>query len=149
MRFENVFKTVLVLIILLSGYAYGAGSSATASAPVDMEDAWNNIFHRKVDWVADNANGTVPTATMTIDGYLMLCETSPGTTAPTTNYDITLVNSAGVDVMEGELANRSAVATERTSWSVRYVSGNVTFTLTNNSVNSATGTLDCLVYKED
>ena len=55
---------------------------------------------------------TCPTD-MDITGWIHEIETDPdGTTAPTDNYDITLVNANGRDVAGGALANRDTAVTE-------------------------------------
>ena len=63
-------------------------------------------------------------------------ETDPGATAPTTLYDITLVNANGRDVMGGALADRSATVTEDTmplkngNYTVVHNDGLLTITVT-------------------
>ena len=44
--------------------------------------------------------------------YLFFMITNPGATAPTTLYDITLLDSDGIDMAGGVLANRSATVSE-------------------------------------
>lgn len=47
------------------------------------------------------------------EGFLYMVETDPdGTAAPTDDYDITLTNANGVDIMGGALANRDTANTE-------------------------------------
>ena len=58
-------------------------------------------------WVSD-ASGDVSGAgdTAPIDGVIYRWATNPGSTAPTANYDITVLDSDGADVAAGLLANR-------------------------------------------
>jgi len=66
-----------------------------------------------VDFVADAADGTVPdTLLPSIEGRLMELTTNPGGTAPTDNYDITLIDAEGVDRLQGLGANRDTANTE-------------------------------------
>jgi hypothetical protein len=66
---------------------------------------------------------------------------------PTDNYDITITDAHGVDVMGGELNNRDAINSEQALPKIDAVYGGgiinetVTLNISNNSVNSATGTV--------
>lgn len=102
----------------------------------------------QVDWVADAADGSVPaTALPSFEGRLLTLTTNPGATAPTDNYDITLVDAEGADRLQGVGANRDTANTEQVpvvysgSAIPPVVDGDevLTFTLANNSVNSALG----------
>lgn len=96
---------------------------------------------------ADAADGTVPNTDLStkIGGKLLALETNPGATAPTANYDITIEDEDGHDVLEGVGANRHTSNTEKVA--VVYsgtaihppvaVSDTLTFKLAGNSVNSA------------
>jgi hypothetical protein len=67
-----------------------------------------------VDGVADAATGSFPTLVLpAIDGHLVALVTNPGATAPTDNYDITLVDVEGADRLQGVGANRDTVTTEQ------------------------------------
>jgi hypothetical protein len=68
-----------------------------------------------VDWVADAADGTVPSLALpAIEGTLLALETNPGATAPTDNYDIAVTDGEGVDRLHGAGANRDTANTELT-----------------------------------
>jgi hypothetical protein len=80
-----------------------------------------------------------------IDGWVMYVITNPGSTGPTDDYDITLTDDDGVDIMGGALLNRDITNSEQAApliatgyYRDRYVSGPLTLTITNNSVNNAT-----------
>lgn len=108
-----------------------------------------------VSWVGDATNGTVPaTALPTFQGWVFQFITDPGATAPTTLYDITLPDGDSLDVSGGTLMNRSATVTERampliatSTYGAWWVDSALTFTLTNNSVVSATGTLKIYINR--
>ena len=97
---------------------------------------------------ADASDGSFPATAITekISGYLIQMITNPGTTAPQSNYDITLVEDDGsIDVLQGTGANRHASNSELAvvvynSTSLHPVvsqDDTLTFTLANNNVNSA------------
>ena|SRR3990167_394107 len=123
---------------------------AGSSNAVTKEAASNNSVSKLTwDWVADSANGSVPTAqtTDTITGFVLFGETNPGSTAPTDNYDITITNEEGTDVFGGALMDRDTANNEQAmpaiggGYGPRFVNSKLTMTLTNNAVNSATGRL--------
>lgn len=96
---------------------------------------------------ADASAATVPdTALPAFEGRLLAIETNPGTTAPTDDYDITVIDAHGFDVLQGVGANRDTANTEKaaivfSSTSVHPVideADALTFKIANNAVNSAT-----------
>lgn len=128
-----------------------AGSSSTVTKTSAANDGTLKLIW---DWVGDNANGSVPSAQTadTITGYVLLGETNPGAAAPTDNYDIVVTNEEGTDIFGGELMNRDTANNEQAvplvgnAYGPRFVNSKLTMTLTNNSVNSATGRL--ILYVE-
>jgi len=113
-RMCHILK-LAILLLSLPALALAAGT-VTQSTTCDGQLRQCTLTF---SWTGDASNGTVPaTATSTentgfIKGmYLYLVETDPGSTAPTTLYDITLVDLNSLDVMGGTLANRSATVTE-------------------------------------
>jgi len=104
-----------------------------------------------LSWTADAAAATVPNKVIDVSTYdvmgwyLYSAETNPGTTAPTDNYDIVINDADGVDIAGGLLMNRDTSTTELVCVGISahgypIVRGNLTFVLSNNAVNSATGT---------
>ena len=97
--------------------------------------------------VADDSDGSYPETALDtrISGRLLALETNPGSTAPSSNYDIVLDDADGHDVLEGVGANRHTSATEKAN--IVYSGGldhppvgivdTLTLKITNNSVNSA------------
>lgn len=67
-----------------------------------------------IDWVGDDANGSVPTLVLPkINGKLLQLKTDPGSPAPTTLYDIAITDDEGFDVLQTVGQNRSATVTEQ------------------------------------
>lgn len=65
-----------------------------------------------------------------IQGFIVRVVTNPGTTKPTDNYDITLLDEDSVDVASGNLNNRDDTNSE--DWipsDPPYVDGTLTFTI--------------------
>ena len=141
----------IVLVALLAAPVWAAGTVTITSSAVTVQgDVWRKVI--TLSWVADAAEATVPPTTITavtygIGGwYLYTAETNPGSTAPTDDYDMVLNDADGLDVAGGLLTNRDAIATEIVSMGTSAhgypaIRGDLTFVLSDNSVNSATGTL--------
>lgn len=146
-----------VCLMLLPLLAWGAGSVTVTTENILGQE----IRLIKFAWTGDSSDGSVPATTLTttqaqfVQGYYLCgAQTDPGGTSPTSNYDITITDSGSNDLMGGELANRSATATEyvipklNTSvYGCRFVVTPLTMTLTGNSVNSATGTITLFFAK--
>lgn len=112
----------------------------------------NGVYAVTVTFVADAADGSVPTLNLARTGpvlqntdglYIYEIDTDPGSPAPTDNWDITMVNSRGLDLMGGGCLNRDTSNSERcfAASANPPLNGNTTITITGNSVNSATGVL--------
>ena len=93
---------------------------------------------------ADAADGSFPTLDLgaySVWGTLLALQTNPGSTAPTDNYDITLVDADGVDRLDSVGLDRDTSSSERVAITgAPWVAPGETLTLTiaNNAVNSAT-----------
>jgi hypothetical protein len=96
--------------------------------------------------VADASDGSIPdTILPSLEGRLLAIETKPGTTAPTSLYDVTIADALGHDVLEGVGMNRSATVVEKapivySTTSIHPVvtpSDVLTMSVANNSVHSA------------
>jgi hypothetical protein len=125
----------IIFIILFTSTVYGAG---TISWDFDKIGPLG-IYKYTATCTADSSDGSYPStsgSTWNIDGFVLLVETDPGSTAPTDNYDIVLNDKYGADIMGGDLADRDSSATERVK-RVEFVDGRITPVITNNSVNSA------------
>ena len=88
-----------------------------------------------------------------ITGWIAMGETDPGSPAPDANYDVTILDSRGVDVFGGELTNRSASATEQTmpkignAYGERWVNSDLELALAGNTAGSAVTEVRLIVRK--
>lgn len=111
------------------------------------KDIMRHVEKVTIDWVADDADGSVPALSLPLAGFLLKAITNPGSTAPTANYDIALGDpeDSALDAFAGALQNRHTTTTEQVYPLVTgaaipiFLSGTYSLALTNNSVNSATG----------
>ena len=126
----------------------GSSSAVTSRETRDygrVDKKWVEIV--TVDWVADDADGTVPDLSLELRGYLLKAITIPGATNPTADYDLALgdPDDSDLDALGGALADRSASATEQVAPVLSgathpvFLAGNYTLSLANNSANDATG----------
>lgn len=151
-------KIVLALLLVMgvAGSAYGAGTVAITTTNFGPESP-SKYYTVTYTWTADASDGSVPAtaAQFPYGGYIVRVVTNPGTNAPSDNYDLTLTDADGVDVVGGALANRDTSNTEsvvpivdsvNSIYGGSLVAGSITMNLTNNSVNSAGGTL--VIYVE-
>jgi hypothetical protein len=128
-------------LLALAVQAEAAGTCTQAHSGV------GNIRKVTITCTGDAADGSFPaTALVTkIEGRLLALVTNPGTTAPTDNYDITLVNQHGADVLQGVGVDRDTLNTEqaRIVYSGSAVhpavdeTDTLTLTIANSIVNSA------------
>ena len=98
---------------------------------------------------ADDSDGSYPAAVLSniphgeIGGRLLQIATDPGSTAPQANYDITVTEAGGADLLLGVGANRHtsssevAVAESNGAYAVYAGTDVLTLNITNNNVNSA------------
>ena len=137
----------LILIILAAGLIILSGASFAAGAIVvsDFVSAGAGEYEITYTCTADASGATfIATATTRpLYGYVYEVVTNPGSPSPTALYDITLTDSDGVDIMGGQLLNRSATVSESAVPKNdgvrcdRKVNSVLTINITNNSVNSA------------
>jgi hypothetical protein len=145
---------MLIGLLLVCGNAWATASSITDNYANGAYPSQNNgkNFQVVFSFTGDSTNGTfVSTAcSAPIKGYVTRVVVNPGSTAPTASYDITLTTTNnGEDIMGGKLADRSASDTEAMrpydsgsgTYGDVYVDGTVTLNISNNSINSATGTV--------
>lgn len=154
---KRLFITLLALsLLLMSPSGVWAAGTVTDAGKLKYS---KNVSVLTYSWTADASAATVPAtaSTIPIDGYVFMVVTNPGATAPTTLYDITLTDSDGVDIMGGELADRHTSNSEQAFplmsgstdfFGGRFVAGVLTLNVTNNSVNSATGTVVIYISNE-
>lgn len=136
------------IILLFASNSFAVGTVAITKSTTFVVNEPTRIV-LTLSWVADATAATVPSTTINAltygfsGWYLYSAETNPGSTAPTDNYDIVLNDVDGGDVAGALLANRHTTTTQLVNLgtAIPIVRGNLEFVLTNNLVNSATGTL--------
>lgn len=96
-------------------------------------------------WTSSDDTGAVSgtTTAEAHDGQILTCVTVPGSgdEEPTVNYDVTLLDEAGCDVLAGQGANRSNVTTEYITASMGCVANDKLELRVANAGNSKTGTV--------
>jgi hypothetical protein len=145
--FTFIFALMTGLVLSQGAFALGTVTVTKSKRQYDGNGKLTRVY--KIHWVADAAAATVPNTDITgIHGFLMKMVTDPGSTAPTDNYDITLVDKSdgGSDCLNGSGVDRDTANTE-TAFPIG-ASGvapawcqpdTYTFKLANNAVNSASG----------
>jgi len=138
-----LISLAIALIVFYAGIMANAAGSSVTVTYTRIGDVYTLVTYT---WTADDSNGSVPaTASKSLAGYIVKVVTDPGATAPTDDYDITLTDSDGVDVMGGALADRDTANTEQAvpkigaAYGGSFFTGALTLNISNNSVNSATG----------
>ena len=78
------------------------------------ETTYTRVKKIKIAWVASDAGAGSAVTTNAYDGKCELLTTVPsGTAAPTDDYDITIKDADGVDVLAGAGLNRDTANTEQ------------------------------------
>jgi hypothetical protein len=122
-----------------------AGTVAKTYRPLDQVNVFPKSMELLIEWVADASAHTVP-ATLFSDlrgWFITKIITIPGAgaAAPTDLYDITFIDVDGLDILAGALADLSDTVSKEFQVSVPIGYDGFTFTLANNSVDSASGTV--------
>jgi len=146
-------RLVLILFILLSLVGASFAASSLDDYTTRYLDLPGDVDIWVLDWTA-HTDGSFTNATTrwAVDGYVFMVIVNPGSTAPQANYDVTLLDSDGMDIMGGELANLSATVTAQfvpkinTVYGTRFVRGPLTMTLSGNNVNGAVGEIIIYIY---
>lgn len=104
--------------------------------PRRSPNSGKNFERIVIDWTSA-ADGSATQLIENLYGWLIKAVTDPGATAPTDNYDITLVDENSIDAAESMLVNRDTANTE-TVYPVAtgavtpvFLCGSHTFTLAN------------------
>lgn len=114
-----------------------AGSLIAFTYDNGVDDLGNQSRIRKVtvDWTSDDSTGAVSGTTKKIVGELIKAIIDPSATAPTDDYDITITDEEGVDVLalcKTGLGDRDTTTSEQ-----------VYFGLTDGSVNTSAFPVVC------
>ena len=112
-----------------------------------------------IDWTADDTTAADPQTLVlpAINGELISLTTDPGSAAPTDNYDITIEDALGVDVLQGVGANRHTTTTQQVYITVDGTETRpvvtehdvLTLKIAGNSVVSATGRIVLVFFAKD
>ncbi len=128
------------------------------SITMTLNEVNPRVFELKIAWIAaSNGSLTAEDTNLEITGKLkgwscFLAITDPGSTAPTDNYNVSVKDAYGVDIFGGELDNRDTANSEQAVplmdvvYGARLINTALTFDVTGNSVDSATG--DVYLYFE-
>lgn len=105
-----------------------------------------------ITWTAHTDGTFTSYAIGNVYGTLERMVTNPGSTAPQANYDITITDADGFDVLGGTGANRHETNTEEAAiafgtYFQRTVAGPLTLNISGNNVNGATGTVSLYVKR--
>lgn len=157
---KHLLKIIIAVAILsITSLASAAGTVTITGQWVAMDQS---MYEVTIAWTADTSDGSVPDTAFgvgvmrNIRGLYAGCaETDPGSTKPTDDYDITIVDEYGLDIFGGTLGNRDETNTEQTYpkivasgiYGTRPIASALTFKLANNSVASATGTVKIIFSK--
>ena len=117
-----------------------------SSIVVTVSDIGRGITEYSIAWTSDSS-GNVGGSTFPIKtGRLLQSKFIPGVTAPTDQYDVTLIDADGADLLLGAGANQSATvpAFVAPANPVMIIGGNVTPTIAN-AGNAKGGTLNLYV----
>jgi len=137
-------KVLLAIMIVLGllfcdwgtdNVAWATASSIVKTSSIDYGQGYSKVT---ITCTGDSTNGTFTSTSLPVPvGWITRVETNPGSPAPDSNYDITLTNANGLDMAQGNLANRSATVTqfiETVNWQT---DGSLTVNISGNTVNSA------------
>lgn len=137
-KYLRVTSLLAAIILLFTTYSFAASS---VSQTVYQIAEGQYMLEMAVTAHTNGAVSNTATA-IAIDGLVYLVETVPssGATAPTNLYDLTLLNADGLDIMGGNLANRSSTLVQRASplnYQAQSVMGKLTLTTSGDSVDGA------------
>lgn len=104
-RTGRFLATVLVVLLLGS-----QGAQAVGTVTVATTDAGDGVTKYTITWTSSAGGAVSGNAFSVKRGYMVACKVMPaaGGSAPTTLYDITLVDQDAVDVLNALGADQSA-----------------------------------------
>jgi hypothetical protein len=111
-----MIRRFVLLCAVLAGVVLPASASAPLVGTVTFECpqakrqglVWGCTF----TWESDASGDVSGNAKLLPYGYIIRFDTDPDADAPTDNYDITLLDSAGVDLLQGQGADRDTANNE-------------------------------------
>lgn len=153
-------KLIMIAAVITALIPVSSWAAGTVTQTLEKIQG-TNLAVLTFSWTGDASDGTVPSTdtsaaiSAAIKGMgIIEVRTTPGATAPTALYDITLSNADGLDLMGGALANRSATLAEAVlpqnaagDQFARGIDSALTLAISNNSVHSATGTVKVILSR--
>ncbi|KKN14825.1 hypothetical protein LCGC14_0992340 [marine sediment metagenome] len=117
-RILGILLGLLLIVGVGTGWATMACSNPSAGTVTSSSDKAIGTARAGVRLAQISYTTTTDTFTCVmnsmINGWILRVQTDPGITAPDSDYDITIKDANGQDVMGGALADRSATLTEST-----------------------------------
>ncbi len=148
-RFSS-FTALLAFMLFAVLIFYTAAFASTATIASETGPTHYGQFDVYSLVLTVNSGGTNTTSmTKSFAGVVHCVETDPGTTAPSDNYDLTINDARGADIMGATMQNRDTATTEIVAPAVLDVPtyGLHTITSTGNTVLNATVTIYIYVRK--
>lgn len=151
---KKLYALLLCALLAAASMVYADGTCTETFTPYKDGD-WMVTLSCTAD--ADDASFPATAVNFrgsNVDSYVYMVLTDPGSTAPTDNYDITITDADGADIMGGELQNRDTANTEvaipkmDVIYGARRVNGAMTVNISGNSVSSATVEIKIFGYKD-
>ncbi len=100
---------LIFLILLIPIFVYSQGS---ITETVD-DYTGEGVKIINLEWTSTGGSVSSTATVEPVDGFVFRVVTVPGTPAPKPLYDITLTDSDGFDILDGQLLNRHASNTEQ------------------------------------
>ena len=171
MKHLKQIAIIVLIILLVAGTCMAANSSVTCTDRQSFLDG--AVRTVTISWIGDDATGAIPatstddiilfgtsnqTVTSWMQGYYIFdVEVDPGLTAPTALYDIAITSEGGASLTNGSSDDLSATVTQRrrpsgysgaVPWmGEQSITGPITLTWSNTTVNSSTGTITLFLRK--
>ena len=147
-----------ILLLSIAFLLFGVSLASAAGTCTQQVNLFKNPNFAMLQFVctADSAAATYPSTTLTNDNlvkiggfYITEVRTYPGGTAPTNNFGITISDAGGLDMMTGNLANRSSSAPARAypTMICPPIADALVLAITGNAVNSAVVTINIYLAK--
>jgi hypothetical protein len=138
MKTRSIITVAMVLLVLV-GFVSQLNAAAAQTVTQTAYTVAEGMYMLDLAVTTDTTGAMSNYETENINGIIYMVETSPGSTAPTNLYDLTLLNDNSIDLMGGNLADRSDTLTQRASplrYQAQPVKGKLTLTLAHNSVHN-------------
>lgn len=98
-------------------------SSLDEGDPTLRQD--RSIVRLVINWLA-HTDGSATHTTLPVNGTILRVAVNPATNAPDDNYDVTLLDEDGLDVLAGQGANRDTTNSEHFCPGVAFTDGTTT-----------------------